>query len=352
MSNRLRSLDSKISFFAFADIITAVSGVLIFVALLLATDLGRPTDSDSQAADSELEQRLQETLAQQVEVDAQNHRWQELIAIAQTAPDSGKLQADITILRSQLFEEQKKLAALAAQMTDNHAAIAARDEILGLNDLKGAVHVMVQETEFTARENAKVRSDMENLDQKVAQAQSKLLKLHQREGQLWLLPDKSETTKEPILVTVSGVSVTLERFDHPDERKQLKSSGAADAFKSYLRQAKALDQYVVFLIRPSGIEVFQDLVKSAREMGFEVGFDALEENRQIHFSTPPSVDESPPPIGKPVNSPPDFNSNSGPPASATPPKPNKPLPAAATNVPVHQKVKSWWQKLLEWVGLG
>jgi hypothetical protein len=87
MSSRLRSLDSKISFFAFADIITAVSGVLIFVALLLATDLGRPTSSSSQAANSEMERRLQEALAQQAEVDSQNHRLQELLATADTAPD-------------------------------------------------------------------------------------------------------------------------------------------------------------------------------------------------------------------------------------------------------------------------
>src|SRR5208283_3877148 len=106
MSSRLRSLDSKISFFAFADIITAVSGVLIFVALLLATDLGRPTSSSSQTANSEMGQRLQETLRQQVEVDAQNHRLQELLASADTAPDLETLQTDITRLRLQLSGEQ------------------------------------------------------------------------------------------------------------------------------------------------------------------------------------------------------------------------------------------------------
>jgi transcriptional regulator with XRE-family HTH domain len=40
----------------------------------LATDLGRPTDSRSQAANSAIEQRLHEALAQQVEVDAQTAR--------------------------------------------------------------------------------------------------------------------------------------------------------------------------------------------------------------------------------------------------------------------------------------
>lgn len=357
MSSRLRSLDSKISFFAFADIITAVSGVLIFVALLLATDLGRPTNSSSQAANSEIELRLQETFAQQVEVDAQNHRLQELLAMADTAPNLEKLQADITRLRSQLSEEQKKQAAVADQMADSQATVAARDKVLGLTDLKATVQRVVQEVESVARQDAKARSEMGHLDQQVTQTQSKLLKLRQREGQLWLIPDKSSTTKEPILVTVAGAGVTIERFDHPDQRKQLKRSDMDTAFRSYLREAKALDQYVVFLVRPSGIETFQDLVKSARDMGFDVGYDALEEDRQIHFSTPPAVDETATPTNPPATtSSQNPISNSGSPANATqtatPPEPNKPQPAATTSTPAHQKDKSWWQKLLEWVGLG
>lgn len=360
MSSRLRSLDSKISFFAFADIITAVSGVLIFVALLLATDLGRPTNSSSQAANSEIEQQLQKTFAQQAEVDAQNHRLQELLASADTAPNLEKLQADITRLRSQLSEEQKKQAAVADQMADSQVTIAARDKVLGLTALKATVQREVQEAESIARQDAKARIEMGNLDQQVTQTQSKLLKLRQREGQLWLIPDKSSTTKEPILVTVAGAGVTVERFDHPDQRKQLEKSDADTAFRSYLREAKALDQYVVFLVRPSGIETFQDLVKSARDMGFDVGYDALEEDRQIHFSTPPAVDDSTPPTDTPATAPTQnasaSNGNTGSPANAapaaTPPKPNKPQPAAATSTPAPQKEKGWWQKLIEWAGLG
>jgi len=348
MSSRLRSLDSKISFFAFADIITAVSGVLIFVALLLATDLGRPTSRRAAAATSEIERRLQDALAQQAEMDAQNHRLQELLATAETAPDVGKLQSDITRLRSQLLDEQRKQAAVAGQMADSQAAIAARDKVLGLTDLKAAVQRVGQEAESIARQDAKARNEMENLDQQVAQQQSRLLKLRQRDGQLWLIPDKSDTTKEPILVTVGGAGITIERFDHPDQRKQLDKSGAGIAFKSFLGESKALDQYVVFLVRPSGIEIFQDLVKSARDTGFDVGYDALEEDRQIHFSTPPAVDDSSPPTVSSGS--PGSPSNAAP--VAAPPNTTRPQPAAPTSVPVPQKEKGWWQKLIEWAGLG
>src|ERR1019366_6698016 len=98
MRERFRSFDSKISFFAFADIITAVSGMLIFITLLLATDLGQPSDHRSQAANREMEQRLREVLAQQAEADSQNRNLEGLLAAAETAPATEKLETDITQL--------------------------------------------------------------------------------------------------------------------------------------------------------------------------------------------------------------------------------------------------------------
>ena len=361
MSSRLRSLDSKISFFAFADIITAVSGVLIFVALLLATDLGQPTDSRSQTANSEIEQRLQQTLRQQMETDAQNSRLQELLAAAETAPALEKLEADVSRLRSQLSEERKKQNAVAHQMTASQSAIEARDRTLGLTDLNATIQRTLQEIESIARKATKARSEMDNVEQQVAAVQSKLLKLRQREGQLWLIPDKSATTKEPILVTVAGSGATVERFDHPDERRQLDKATADSEFESYLGKARTLDQYVVFLVRPSGIKLFQALLKSTRDRGFDVGFDALEEDRQIHFSTPPSVDEPTPlPSAAPTsqNRPPPNAATSasngrtsqtnGVPV-VTPQTPSNPQPVKPSTPP---PAKSWWPKFLEFVGLG
>ena len=294
MSSRLRSLDSKISFFAFADIITAVSGVLIFVALLLATDLGTPTDSRSKSENPEIEQQLQETLAMLGDVDTQNQRLQELLTTAETAPDPDKLQADIKKLRLQLADEQKKQASLNDQMAESQDAIAKRDAVLGLTDLKAKVARETQEAKTIASQDAKVREEMAALDQHLAGVQSKLLILRQREGKLWLIPDKGSTTKEPILATVSASGVKLERFDRPDQTKDFSKSSARSGFDSYLDGVKPVDQYIVFLVRPSGVGLFEDLVKSARDKNIEVGFDALEENKDIYYSTPPVIDETVP----------------------------------------------------------
>ena len=359
MRERFRSFDSKISFFAFADIITAVSGMLIFITLLLATDLGQPTDHRSQAVNSEMEQRLQEILSQQAQVDAQNQHLQGLLAAAETAPAGEKLEADITRLRTLLTEEKKKHASVAGQLAASLSAVAVRDRTLGLTDLKAQIQQVVQGGESLARQDAKVREDMTTLEQSVAGVQSKLLKLREREGKLWLIPDKSSTTKEPILATISGKGAKVERFDHPEQAREFSKSSAHTAFDSYLRESKPLDQYVVFLIRPSGIELFKSLVELARERGFEVGFDALEEGREIHFTTPPPLDEGQVPTGAPDTSPSTKPSASGPVNSAqtnftptTKPVTNPvPQPPPAGKPAATPKTKSWWQRFLEFIGL-
>jgi hypothetical protein len=365
MSKRFRTLDSKISFFAFADIITAVSGMLIFITLLLATDLGKPVDDRSQSARSELEQQLEDTLAQQVEADSQNQRLQELLAIAETAPDAEKLQADIAKLRAQLSEEQQKQAVLADQMSGSQAAIAARDKVLGLTDLKTKIQGAIQDAESIGRQESSARSELAKWEQQVANTQSQLLKLRAFEGHLWLIPEQSKTAKEPVIVTVNEKGIIVERFDKPALKKEFSNAESASGLKDYLQGLKPLNQYVVFYLKPSGIALFQKLVQIGRDKGFEVGFDALAENQTIDFSPPPRLDEPPiPPVasgGEPGGNAPGQSrpaassrpaSPTPPPAAAaaTPPKSNVPPPATASP-PAPPKAKSWWQRFLEWIGI-
>jgi hypothetical protein len=308
MSSRLRSLDSKISFFAFADIITAVSGVLIFVALLLATDLGVPTDSHSPSTNPELDQQLQEVLAQQVVVDAQNQSLEPLLTAAATAPDATKLQADIKCLKAQMVEEQRKQAALSEQMSESKDAIAKRDAELGLTSLKSQIQREIEESKEIAAQDANVKTDIDSLDQHIAGIQSQLLQLRKREGKLWLIPEKGATTKKPVLAIVAGNGIRLEQFDHPELAKEFASSTARSDFESYLKQIKPADEYVVFLVRPSGIALFQDLVSMVRDDGVDVGFDAIEEDKEVYFTTPPVLDETVPAV---PNVPSGFWSGSG-----------------------------------------
>lgn len=332
--------------------------MLIFITLLLATDLGQPTDGGSSAVKSELENQLQEVLIQQAQLDAQNRTLQEALAVVNTAPDVEKLQSDIARLRTDLSKERQKQSAFKDQIAASQSSIATRDKVLGLTDLKASIQDINDEAMSIARQESKAREEMAALERQNEKLQSTLLKLRQREGQIWLIPDASITTKEPILVTVAGSGMTIEHFDQPDQKVSFPSINVESKFKSYLEGAKSTDNYVVFLLRPSGIKLFQNIVKSTRDMEFEVGFDALEEGRQVHFSTPPPIDEPqtnasasrpaassvtvPVVTSKPVT-------NAGPMPVTQKQPTSKASPATATSVP--QTPKSWWQRFLEWLGL-
>lgn len=291
MREHFRRFDSKISFFAFADIITAVSGMLIFITLLLATDLGRPTNSEAESSNSELERQLKETLAKQANVDAENQRLQGLLAEANTAPDPDKLQSDISRLRSELAEEKSKHAGMVEEIAASKSELNAQDKLLGITDVRERIQKEAVELSALNRDESIVRDEIAELEQQITSVQIKISKLSSREGQVWLIPDRKNTTKEPILVTVSGSGLKIERFDHPELAQKFSKSRASGGFESYLQKAKPQDQYVVFLIRPSGIGLFKDVVEIARGAGFEVGFDALEEDREVHFTRPPPIDD-------------------------------------------------------------
>jgi hypothetical protein len=356
MSERIRTLDSRINFFAFADIITAVSGMLIFITLLIATDLGRPTKRGSKDSDRKTQQQLDDSLRQQLETDAQSRQLRELLAAAETAPALEKIEADVAHLRSQLSDEQQRQFAITGQMTKSASALQARDAALGLTDLKATIQRTTQEAESIARQEGKARKEMEGLEQQASTAQSRLLKLREREGKIWLIPDKSNTTKEPIIVTVTGHGVSVARLDHPDPGKQWDKADAQASLTGYLRGANSLNQYVVFEVKPSGIRLFQSLLQSTRAAGFEVGSDALEEDKAVQgFSTPPPIDESVPPkdASATVPVPQAYTSTNSP----TEPTKTPAMTPAKTNAPSHATpvappppAKSWWQRFLAWLG--
>jgi hypothetical protein len=363
MRNRLRSFDSKVTFFAFADIMIAVSGILIFITLLLATDLGHLSAGQETSASTELQRKLEEVLRQQVQADNHNRRLEQSIAAAETAPSLEKLQADVAALRSRIVEQQRKQKGILDQVASLSSEIEKRDIVLGLTGLIVSIEKTVHDTDVLNAQESKLRDQAKSASSHLTSLESTLLQLRQREGQIWLIPDKSRTTKEPILVTVGGSRVTVERFDHPEQQVQFDDNNADSAFAAYLQKSHRQDQYVVFLVRPSGIEVFKQLLSDARSADFEVGYDAIDETRQIHFTTPPPLTNEPP-----TSTLPKTGQGTSPPATASSPPGASSSPAAAKSSPpagstvrtnasparpvqTVQKEKSWWQRFLEWIGL-
>jgi hypothetical protein len=67
------------------------------------------------------------------------------------------------------------------------------------------------------------------------------------------------------------------RFD----QGQLIEVATLDGFYSQIRKFRKQDQYIVLYFRPSGAARFEELRQAVKNSGFEVGYDAIDEDAEL-----------------------------------------------------------------------
>ena len=286
MASRLRSsIGTRISFFAFQDIITSVTGILILVTLILALYVNEATSFTSEQ--TELKQKLTESQRELQTVSAQVAQRQTNLAALAATPDPARLSEDIRQLQDQLTTQASRMSALEQKQAERQAAAAIKAEQLGLTDLReraGTVRQQVESQQITnavlAQTVAATERQQQEIKEKIEKAES--------EHKLWLLPEISPTGQQPLLVVVSGTKVTWDRFDQPASHREFNGARAVAEFTDGLRQWTASRDYIVFYVRPSGIDSFKRCYEAAKRAGFQTGYDAVEEDKQIIFSAPTS----------------------------------------------------------------
>lgn len=349
MSSRFRNGSSaKTSFFAFQDIITSVSGILILIVLILSLDLNKLASSSSEGVATpapELEARLTAMLIEQSRLELRLDELRQTLADTRSAVTAETLEKEIANMQARIRTEQGKAEEQARRTASQNEAIRQQDAALGLNSVRDTIEKARRDAEELAVKEKAVRQSLAELAGAVRQAQDRVLTAKSTAGQVWLIPSPTATSKEPILLLTGRSSVVAERFDRPDLRASFSSPSVVSEFNRYLDRASAQNQYLVFYVRPSGIGIFEELAKVAKQKGFEIGFDALEEDRQVHFSKPPgdapsATAHQPVPPTAPAATPKTNPVPNAPPA--TPAVPPVPIPVA--------KPLTWWQKLIQQLG--
>ena len=269
-------------FFAFQDIITSAMAVLIVIVMLLALDMGEggPVDP-ADPADRSLTQRLQELL-DQVSRARENLRTAQDARAAARDPASSK--AEIELLRGELAQVQKASRSSEMNLADARRHDGAKVVLSELEKQKAQNTAAGKETSKLEQEAARTLEEMQRAEEALRAKESQFLAEQAKKNELWLVPDRSKTSKEPVLAVVSADAVVLQRFDHP-EKAELRGRRVASQFEAALKDYSRLDQYVVFYFKPSGVGLFEGLTESARTAGFEIGYDAVGEEIAINFSS-------------------------------------------------------------------
>jgi hypothetical protein len=376
MSSRLRRGDNfKSSFFAFQDIITSVTGILILVTLLLASQIGNPGDADG-VENEKYEEHLSIIAAERAELDRELAAQQQRLNLLAASPSPEKLAEDISRQQAELKAEQERIQELQSQLAVVLERIRQQDEKLGLTAMReqrDRIEAKARSLEQQRRATV-IRS--EQLKQSAERVKVATARWNARGGSVWLVPPAARSGKQPALVTMGKDGITLAEFGRPERTSRLPAGADLASFRESVSKFAPSRYYLVFYLRPSGISKFRELSAWAKKSGgYDIGFDAISEDLVVQFAEPSTVDEivqqggppkpSPKPMTSGVSGSPTGSGSPTSPGKPGTPKitksaskdkagaPKKPEPKAKEKKKSEPRKKElkWWQKILRAVGL-
>ena len=252
MPGRTRK-SSAFSLFAFQDIITSVTGIMILVTLTLALELlQRKEGSPSQRTAEVVPQLRAAALANEDEIRRLDQRLRQgLAALEQLAPiddDQVRRQlADLQRLNEELDKEVKQLAQQGESSLQRKTEIEA--------------------------EKRRRASDSQTLQQLLAEVEAKRQQIEKlRKTNRTIFNPTPGQAKSPWLVEVDGEGFTVAPWGKAAPPQRFRNSSQ---LKSFAAGRNRDAEYFVLLVKPDGVEDFGRALHALREAGFDVGFDLL-----------------------------------------------------------------------------
>ena len=273
---RRRNTGYAISLFAFQDIITSVSGVLIMVVLLLAVELTQRTlgaaDKATRAGVREtaaqMESEKRRLAAESVELEAAVQQAEGLIRRATDAP-------------SGLIDEKIR--------SERAAAEAVRSE---LGELGSAAEELGRaENELRKGEARAESSDRERraVEKRMAEVKAAIEKRKNDRRVRYAAP-RGITPERAWVCEVSDAGLAIGLMEGEDELHRIPVSiasldiawaGTMESLLSWIRARKPPAEYILFLIRPSGSPFSKLLTKRTGQLPFQLGMELIGEEEAI-----------------------------------------------------------------------
>lgn len=274
-----KSHGSCVSFFAFQDVITATTGFLIIITIFLALNLDETISSDSQdaAPHAALSATLQNTLAEIVKL-------KQRASMASLAPHENEetVKRMIDDLKNSIDRLTPSTQPDASQkMDETPLDREIRIEMQKLLTTQESLKKLLPETTEKA---AKTESELAALESELKEVQSRLQQSYDQQNVLRLIPEKSTTNKDPVLVVVAKSGFRIQAFDG----SKVQSASTLDGLQQSLTTFPAVQHYIVLYFKPSGSLQFDDIIKRVRGTGYEIGYDLIPENIQLEAAGPRS----------------------------------------------------------------
>jgi prefoldin subunit 5 len=258
MARRIRH-SQPFSLFAFQDIITSVTGIIVLITLLLTLELIQKVESSTtgpaNAFPRQIRQALVETREQVVKIRENMQQEQQAIDVL-AAISPGLVKRQLHELEAQIQQLDFELETLRSQL------VAATQE----------------QTDWKSRRFDRLASqqELEALDQQVDALESRLEHLrksnrvvynpsHTTEKRAWLV----DIGPDSVLAAEAGKRSVPLRFI---EGRQGRSSSD---FIQWAGTRDHLSEYFILLIRPLVVARYGEIRAELEKLGFQIGFEVI-----------------------------------------------------------------------------
>ena len=266
----------KTGFFSFQDIIMAVTGILIVVALILAlqidkvAELSKPgkisSDAESPLVNEDILENLENEVANLTE------RLDQIRSAKRKTASQADLKNYIKRMEERVYRLNAKVGDMTVEEVDPDQLEDIKKKAVEILRLQQGIASVETEIEKISKEDVMSGEELRYLERKVKEFEAQALAARAKgRRSIRLIRELSDTTKEPISVDVSANILKLMRFDDPNviELKTLSQ------FYKSIEKFKKQDQYFVLYFRPDGSERFNEVRQAVKNFGFEVGYDAI-----------------------------------------------------------------------------
>jgi hypothetical protein len=284
MSRRGRTRGNPVSLFAFQDIITSVTAIMILLVLILTLEfITRAKQAGTAPAHRRVAEDLVNALREaETRVQSLGRR---LEAAQREASRATSLSgAD---LGESLAREERRHAELERRVV---AAEAAAKTALG--DRRSAEDRLLERA-AAMQEAARMEAEAAAADGAAAALQQRNRTEQERQRAVAATPDavrptrlvynlQADGSKQAVLVEVSGDGVTVLPADGSGRRSLgWGYTGPSSAFVRWLAGLPASRQYVVIMLRPSGILRYEAVRDAVIAAGIDTGTELVPEDLAI-----------------------------------------------------------------------
>jgi hypothetical protein len=192
----------------------------------------------------------------------------------------------IRILVSEIEQLEVDFEALDQALKDKRETLSEEAAKLGLTSVQSKITDLSEKFRDDNKVISALKERVEVLSSRLSNSMDELSLEKKRKDSVWMIPEKDNDAKEPLLVTIDGSKMRFEEFDKPESLRVLNTSSLTSSFEAGVERYDTRKFKIVFLFKPTGAIYFEKIIELAKDLGFEVGYDPIEERQKIIFSVP------------------------------------------------------------------